>query len=323
MSSSPRKSRAYKELTLQQLRSFCETARLGSFTAAASALSLAHPTVWKQVHALEREFGTSLVEPYGRGCRLTEAGRLLAELAHPAVASITGLKRHFQEALGQIETRLAVAATPRVLVEDLADCVVEYERRWPRVRLTFKELRDDEVAASVESGNADLGLAPYSGSFSNSAWLVFEPCYELDIILITPTDHPLAQRRHIRPDDLCAYPLVNSPDAQFHEASTIAVLERLGVFRAQPRRIEAYFAATIRRYVELGFGIGLIPRSLARPPDPRFHERSMSRYLGRCTIYLVWRKGESPSHAARVFGEMVKTVMNRLPPPNNARRRRR
>ncbi len=168
MPSSPRNSRVYKEMTLQQLRSFCETARLGSFTAAATALGLAHPTVWKQVHALEHEFGVPLVEPYGRGCRLTDAGRLLAELAHPAVAGISGLKRAFQEALGQLETHLVVAATPRILVEDLSVCVVEFERRYPRVRLTFKELRDDEVALQVESGEADLGLAPFRGPHADS-----------------------------------------------------------------------------------------------------------------------------------------------------------
>jgi DNA-binding transcriptional LysR family regulator len=321
MPHSPLHGRAYKEVTLQQMRSFCETARLGSFTAAAAALGLAHPTVWKQVHALEREFGVQLVEPYGRGCRLTESGRLLAELAGPAVASISGLKRTFQEALGRVETHLVVAATPRILAEDLAACVVEFERRWPRVRLAFKEVRDDEVALQVESGEADLGLAPFRGPHADGAWLVFEPCYELDIVLITPKNHPLARRRHVRPEDLCAYPLVNSSKAQFHDAPATAVLERLGVFRAQPQRIEAYFAATIRRYVELGFGIGLLPRSPGRPPDPRFHERSMSRYLGRCVLYLVWRKGEFQSQAARAFAETVKALMNRPRAPDGPRRR--
>lgn len=309
--------RAYKEVTVQQLRSFCETARLGSFTAAATALDLAHPTVWKQVHALEREFGVRLVEPYGRGCQLTEAGRVLAELAAPAVATILGLKRHFQEALAQVEPHLVVAATPRILVEDLSECVVEFERSWPRVCVTFRELRDDEVALQVESGDADLGLAPYRGPRADGAWLEFEHCYELDIVLITPKDHPLARRRHIRPRDLCAYPLVNSPSAQFHDAPATAILERLGVYQAQPRRIEAYFAATIRRYVELGFGVGLIPMSPGRKPDPNFHERSMSRYLGRCGYYLVWRKGELRSPAACAFADTVKAVMNR--PPASAR----
>src|SRR5690242_18304989 len=103
--------RAYKETTLQQLRSFCETARLGSFSAAATALGTSHPTVWKQVHALEREFGAQLVKPFGRGCRLTDAGRVLAELAGPAVAGIASLKQRFRDAILQTPGHLIVATT--------------------------------------------------------------------------------------------------------------------------------------------------------------------------------------------------------------------
>src|SRR5262249_31274399 len=65
---------SYKEIRLQQLRSLCETARLGSLTAAAAALGLAQPTVWEQVHALQREFGVKLIERRAHGCRLTDVG---------------------------------------------------------------------------------------------------------------------------------------------------------------------------------------------------------------------------------------------------------
>ncbi len=54
---------------------------------------LSNPTVWKQVHALERELKAKLVVPYGRGCRLTDGGRELAKLAAPVVASLASLKR--------------------------------------------------------------------------------------------------------------------------------------------------------------------------------------------------------------------------------------
>ncbi len=66
MSSHVQSIRAYKDITLQQLRSFCETVRVGSLTAAADALGLARPTVWKQVHALERQLGMLLLEPHAR-----------------------------------------------------------------------------------------------------------------------------------------------------------------------------------------------------------------------------------------------------------------
>src|SRR5262245_17324362 len=146
----PTKSRAYKDTTAQQLRSFHETARLGSFSAAADALGLANPTVWQQVRALERELGTCLLEPQGRGCRLTDDGALLAELVGPLVSGIASLKRRFLEARGHQTTRLVVATTPRILAEDLPECVVEFRRRYPQVSLTLKEMWDEEVHDSVE-----------------------------------------------------------------------------------------------------------------------------------------------------------------------------
>jgi molybdate transport repressor ModE-like protein len=114
---------AYKEITLQQLRSFRETVRLGSFKAAAGALGLSHPTVWQQVHALERQLGTGLVEPHKRGCRLTEDGRLLAEMIDSLVADIDTLARRFLESRGQVQQRLTVATTQRTLIEDLSDVI--------------------------------------------------------------------------------------------------------------------------------------------------------------------------------------------------------
>src|SRR5262249_20289637 len=142
-----------------------------------------------------------------------------------------------------------------------------------------------------------------------SPWLVFEPAYELDIILITPKKHPLARRRIVRPIDLRGYPLVNGPTA-FPDIAIIAALDKLGVFEAQPRRVEAFYAAAIRKYVELGFGIGLIGALPNRRPSPKLHERSMSRYFGRPVIYLVRRKGVPETAASRAFAETVKSRLN-------------
>src|SRR5260370_1122989 len=118
----PRGNRSYKELTLQQLRSLCETARQGSFVAAAKALDLSQPTVWKQVHALERKFGTKLVDPHGRGCALTAAGRLLVEMIGPAVESMATIHERFRAAWADEGEQLTVAVTPRMLLDEMASC---------------------------------------------------------------------------------------------------------------------------------------------------------------------------------------------------------
>ena len=188
------KQRRYKELRFQQLRSFTATARLGSLAAAAQALGVAQPTVWAQVHALERAFQVQLIEPHGRGCRLTDAGQLLARLAGPMVTGIDSLKQAFDEQYGTEEARLVVAASQRILVEDLPPAIAEFESKHPRVRLTLLERMSGHVAAAVEQGDADVGISTEQEAGEPSPWLRFEPAYELDLILIMPKKHPLARR---------------------------------------------------------------------------------------------------------------------------------
>jgi molybdate transport repressor ModE-like protein len=307
---------AYKEVRLQQLRSFCETARLGSLTAAAASLGLAQPTIWEQVHALERVFAAKLVERHAHGCRLTQTGRLLAELASPLVAGIDSLQRNVQEALQLQESRLTVAATPRIVYEDLPAAIVEFQRRHPQVVFRLVEQSNEQVISSVESGEADLGLTLEREPTPANPWLSFELGYELDLMLVTPKDHPLARRRRLQPRDLLDFPLVNAPDG-LPDAAITAALQKLGVFQAQPRRVEAFYTSAIRRYVELGFGIGLIVGLPGHLPATTLHERSLSRFFGRIPVSLVQRKGALPHGPAHSFAQTVQTVLQRRPEERN------
>jgi DNA-binding transcriptional LysR family regulator len=304
------KTRAYKDTTAQQLRSFFETARLGSFTAAAAHLGLANPTVWQQVRALERDLGEPLLEPQGRGCRLTEAGQTLADLAGPVVSGITTLKRRFREVRAQQPARLRVATTPRILVEDLPGALQVFRQRHPDVQLHIKEMWDQEAHAAVEAGGADLGLVLNRGAnlaspWQVSRWLELEPLYELDIVLIVPRKHPLARRRRIQPQDLLRYPLLNTVRS-LPNATVIAVLEQLGLSDLPPPVVDAFFTASMRRYVELDFGVALIAAPRSRPPSKKLHERDMSRYFGQATVYSVQRKDAAPTPAAVAFTAIVR-----------------
>ena len=309
MSSSP-KSRRYKETTFQQLRSFYETARLGSLSAAADQLDLSHPTVWAQVHALERDLGDLLIEPYGRGCRLTSAGETLAELAAPIVLGAASLRQRYHETRQGKRTSLIVTATPRVLTDDLPKCIREYTNRRPDVDLTLRELTQLEVVEQVANGEADIGVAGLTSETSSqkSKWIEQLTVYEVVFALITPKDHPLARRKTIQLEDLADYPLLNGPSA-FTELDVLARLESLGVFRNHPCRVEAQFTATSRTYVKLGYGVALISKRKHEPPHPDFHERDMSVYFGSAPICLIRRKGQPAQSASDDFQAIVRETL--------------
>ena len=312
MPSIPSQSPPFKEVTLPLLRSFCEAVRLGSFTAAAKSLGVSHPTVLSQVHALERLLGARLVETHARGCRATEDGTVLVEMAAPLVAGISSLARNFQVARADKEITLIVAATPRTLVEDLPSCVREFSGRWPKVNLRFLEMRIEEVPHAVEMGHADLGLTTSSSPEPGNAWVAFEPAYELEVTLITPKDHPLARRRQVKASDLRGYPLVNASPA-FVDPTVSTQLEMLGAYQAGPRRVEAYYAAAVRRYVEMGFGIGVGMRVPTHESDSTLHERSLSHVFGCIKVYLVLRKGALQPPHARAFADLLRERLNRKP----------
>lgn len=302
------KSPAYKDVTLQQLRSFCATARHGSLNAAAAALNLAHPTVWKQVHALEQTFGTRLIEPHARGCRVTEAGEVLRSLAEPNVKNLDAneLLARFAEALGRTNIHITVAGSPRLLAWDLPECIAEFVKQWPRARFTLRESNGDLVAGLVEAGTATLGFTPHLENRPQFPNLVFEAWYELEILLITPRDHPLARKRQIRPEDLRPYPLIDAWNA-LRDTPAHSTLVRLGLYETQPRWAEARHAEVIRRCVEVGLGIALVTGVPSQVVHPRLHERIMSRVFGRSTVYLLRRKGTHAHPAVGAFAQAIRT----------------
>jgi DNA-binding transcriptional LysR family regulator len=68
-------------LDVTRLRVLEAVARLGSVTAAAVELHDSQPTVSHHLARLEAETGAQLLQRVGRGVRLTEAGRMLADRA--------------------------------------------------------------------------------------------------------------------------------------------------------------------------------------------------------------------------------------------------
>src|SRR5919201_934389 len=71
-----------------RLRVIDAVARHGSVTAAAKELHYSQPSVSHHLARLEAETGAQLLQRVGRGIRLTEAGRLLADRAAEIVGRI-------------------------------------------------------------------------------------------------------------------------------------------------------------------------------------------------------------------------------------------
>jgi molybdate transport repressor ModE-like protein len=107
--------RYFKEVRFRQIRALFEISRQGSFAAAARSLGMATPSVWRQVRALEDDYGVRFVMAKGRTVQLTEDGERLMGLAAPLVEGFDSLRMMFLDLQSGAERVLRLAAPASVL----------------------------------------------------------------------------------------------------------------------------------------------------------------------------------------------------------------
>src|SRR3954470_21291755 len=102
-------------LDVTRLQVLVAVARHGSVTAAAEALHYAQPSVSHHLARLEAETGSRLIQPAGRGIRLTDAGRLLADRAEEILGRLDAAEQELAAHTGLRSGRVRLAAFPSAL----------------------------------------------------------------------------------------------------------------------------------------------------------------------------------------------------------------
>jgi molybdate transport repressor ModE-like protein len=307
--------------TIPQLRSFCETARLLSIVGAAKSLKLAHPTVWKQVRALEETLGVALIETHRRGCRPTAAGSALLLLAQPIIEGLDSLESEFRHAMDTQSTTITIAASPRTVAEELPGFLQGFANRHPGIRIQLHEVTDIAIPTYIMERKADLGLSGLAGrSGEMDSALNLELIYALELRLLAPEHHPVARRQKVQTEDLAAWPLLNAIDL-FPSDSVKARLRELRCHEHPEKRFELTSAGTLRRYVSLGLGIGIVGTLPGQEPGPGLHEAPLTHLLGLLEVHAVYRRSHTLGTAARLLIDEMRDELGE-PKPAMPRRRR-
>jgi len=133
-------------------------ARHGSVTAAAHALNYAQPSVSHHLARLEAETGTKLVQRAGRGIRLTDAGRLLAERGAEVIGRLDAAENELAVYSGLRTGRLRLAAFPSALGTIVPAAAALLHTQHPTVDLRLSEAEPPEALRMLRAGYVDVAL---------------------------------------------------------------------------------------------------------------------------------------------------------------------
>jgi molybdate transport repressor ModE-like protein len=145
-------------LDVTRLRVLVAVARHGSVTAAARALNYAQPSISHHIARLEAETGARLLERVGRGVRLTEAGRLLAERGEEIIGRLDAAESELAAHVGLREGRVRLAAFPSALGTLVPAAAAWLETEQPGIDLMLTEAEPPEALRMLRAGYVDVAL---------------------------------------------------------------------------------------------------------------------------------------------------------------------
>ena len=193
------------DLDLRKLRYFVAVADRLHFGRAADELHIAQPVLSRQVRALEKDLGASLLTRDSHGVALTDAGQQLLADAGPLLASADAA-RHRVTLAARGGRRLMVGFRAGVAV---APAVQQFATRHPDVVVDVQRIEGDDQAAMLLDGRVDIG---YVRLPIDETGLRVIPVYTEPRVAVLPVGHRLAGKEQVTEADLAGEPLLWDTD---------------------------------------------------------------------------------------------------------------
>ena len=289
-------------MELGELKVFLTVAAERSFSRAATKLYRTQPAVSQAVRRLEEQLGERLFDRTTKNATLTEAGVVLlregTRLVRLAEEAAAAVRR--QSERGRAILRIAGS---EIAAHVVLPSISTFLCRHGNMSVEFHRLSDAHVVAEVAAGTFEIGVVTperATASLQQLRMRVAAPGFSV----ILPRRHRLASRRHVPIDALQDERVIVLTDGDLSDRLP-PVLDGSGI----PASLVGMPGVdSLKRAVEMGLGIGVVPSSVASILGP---QRGLAAApLGVASSFaaltLVYRRTESLSRNAAQFIEIVR-----------------
>lgn len=167
---------------LEYFKVFYYTAKLGSVTGAAAALSISQPAVSQSLKALEQNLGVSLFKREAKGVGLTGEGRLLYSYVEKGYEQIEQgvekLERMLNLELGEVH----IGASDMTLRFYLLPFLETFHVRYPKIKVIVANAPTPETLELLRNGKIDFGVV--STPFGPEGDICGEPVREIEDVFV-------------------------------------------------------------------------------------------------------------------------------------------
>jgi LysR family hca operon transcriptional activator len=246
-----------QSVELRHLRYFVAVAEEKSITVAAKRrLRTAQPSLSRQLRELETEVGAELMTRSERGIELTAAGKVFLDHTRLALAQVEAAVAAARRAAHPEERTLALGFLSGCEPEWLPAVMHVLREELPKIEVTISSKHSPQLADGLATGKLDAAFLRPEERYPD---LVYKVLLREPLIVVLPSDHRLAAREAISPQDLAGETFIGMADQAPVLRSIIEdYIRRSGIDLKPTHRVE---------YLSMAISLVASTRGVALLPD--------------------------------------------------------
>jgi DNA-binding transcriptional LysR family regulator len=289
---------------IETLKIFCDLVETRSFSQAAERNFVTQSAVSQQVRGLEEKFKRRLLERV-RGRRelhTTQAGEAFYQSSREVLRAYAELEESMRAMTGTVSGTVRVATVYSVGLHELPPAVRKFMTLYPQAKIDLEYSRTTRIVRDVLSGAAELGVVAYP---EKKRGLEVVPLGGDRLVLICPPEHAFARRKKLRAADLQDQDFVLFERDIPTRRATDRILRSHGV---SVRRVAEFDnIETIKRAVEVGLGVAIVPRPsvLDEQANGQLAVIPLAEDDWTRTVGVIYRSDRALGTAAQKFIELL------------------
>jgi DNA-binding transcriptional LysR family regulator len=242
-----------RQVNLRQVEAFKAVIESGSVSRAALMLHISQPAMSKLIAHLEEDTGLSLFDRVKGRLAPTERGMRLYKEIDRIFAGVRQVENAVEAIRREEQGQLLVGVMPALSRSFIQQATMGFLQQHPNVFCSVKSRSSEWIVDWLVTRKLDVGLV---SSRIENPYVIAEPLTQHPLVCIMPTDHPLAARNVVEPDDLDNVPFV-SFDTETQAGQCIATM--FDTYNVRPNIVlVANVSPTLCEFVAAGLGVSLV-----------------------------------------------------------------
>ena len=184
-------------MQINQINAFLAVAELESFSLAAERLHITQPAVSKRIRQLETSVGTELFDRISKRSVMTPNGRAFKPHAERILQELKSYRSGLSQQQETPSGSLSFGTSHHIGLHRLPGTLRDFKRLYPQVDLDLHFMDSEDACVAI--ANNELELAIVTLPEVDNDKLDCEPVWIDKLVVVTASDHVLANRQDINP----------------------------------------------------------------------------------------------------------------------------